>query len=50
MIPGVDMVDRMRKQCANLRYARLIEGAGHWLQQERPGEVNTALLEFLGGL
>ncbi|MEZ0349898.1 alpha/beta fold hydrolase [Mycobacterium sp. pR1184] len=28
----------------------MIEGAGHWLQQERPDEVNTALLEFLTGL
>jgi epoxide hydrolase A/B len=30
--------------------AGLMEGAGHWLQQERPGEVNAALLEFLGKL
>jgi pimeloyl-ACP methyl ester carboxylesterase len=28
----------------------LIEGAGHWVQQEKPDEVNAALLEFLGGL
>ena len=28
----------------------LIEGAGHWVQQEKPGEVNAALLDFLGGL
>ncbi|MCV7410889.1 alpha/beta fold hydrolase [Mycobacterium florentinum] len=28
----------------------MLEGAGHWLQQERPDEVNTALLEFLNGL
>jgi pimeloyl-ACP methyl ester carboxylesterase len=28
----------------------LIEGAGHWLQQERPDEINAVLLEFLGGL
>ncbi|HEX7323309.1 MAG TPA: alpha/beta hydrolase [Mycobacterium sp.] len=28
----------------------MIEGAGHWLQQERPDEVNAALLEFLTGL
>jgi pimeloyl-ACP methyl ester carboxylesterase len=28
----------------------LVDGAGHWLQQERPDEVNTALLEFLSGL
>ncbi|WP_068278102.1 alpha/beta fold hydrolase [Aldersonia kunmingensis] len=28
----------------------LIEGAGHWIQQERSGEVNEALLSFLAGL
>jgi pimeloyl-ACP methyl ester carboxylesterase len=28
----------------------MIEGAGHWLQQERPDEVNATLLEFLDGL
>jgi len=28
----------------------MIDGAGHWLQQERPDEVNAALLEFLDGL
>jgi len=28
----------------------MIEGAGHWLQQERPDEVNTALIGFLSGL
>lgn len=26
----------------------MIDGAGHWLQQERPDEVNAALLDFLG--
>lgn len=28
----------------------MLEGAGHWLQQERPAEVNAALLDFLGAL
>ncbi|QUR69186.1 alpha/beta fold hydrolase [Mycobacterium spongiae] len=28
----------------------MIEGAGHWLQQERPEEVNATLLEFLNGV
>jgi pimeloyl-ACP methyl ester carboxylesterase len=28
----------------------MIERAGHWIQQERPDEVNTALLDFLRGL
>ncbi|MBO0680760.1 alpha/beta hydrolase [Mycolicibacterium sp. S2-37] len=32
-------------------YAELmIDGAGHWLQQERPDEVNAALLDFLDRL
>ncbi|MGJ5011853.1 alpha/beta fold hydrolase [Bradyrhizobium oligotrophicum] len=50
MIPGVDMVELMRAQFDDLRYVKLIEDAGHWLQQERPAEVNSALLEFLHGL
>jgi pimeloyl-ACP methyl ester carboxylesterase len=28
----------------------LVDGAGHWVQQEKPAEVNAALLDFLGGL
>ena len=27
-----------------------IPGAGHWIQQERPDEVNRLLLGFLEGL
>lgn len=50
MLPGVDMVERMREHCADLRCVRRMEGAGHWLQQERPDEVNAALLDFLRGL
>jgi pimeloyl-ACP methyl ester carboxylesterase len=34
----------------DLRSFTLIEGAGHWVQQERPAEVNAALLAFLDGL
>lgn len=32
------------------RGTTLIDGAGHWVQQERPDEVNAALLDFLGTL
>jgi len=28
----------------------VLDGAGHWIQQERPDEVNEALLKFLSGL
>jgi len=35
---------------ADLRGTVLLEGAGHWIQQERPAEVNAALLDFLRGL
>jgi pimeloyl-ACP methyl ester carboxylesterase len=27
----------------------LVDGAGHWVQQEQPGEVTQLLLRFLGG-
>ncbi|MFG2520897.1 alpha/beta fold hydrolase [Streptomyces sp. NPDC048527] len=33
-----------------LRGHVVIDGAGHWIQQERPAEVNAALLEFLSTL
>jgi epoxide hydrolase A/B len=34
----------------NLRKTVLVKGAGHWTQQEKPAEVNTALLEFIADL
>ena len=49
-IPGVDLVEVMRQHVADLRLVRIIDGAGHWVQQERPAEVNAALATFLRGL
>ena len=49
-IPGVDLVEVMRQHVADLRLVRIIDGAGHWIQQERPAEVNAALLEWLTGI
>ncbi|CAN5297674.1 alpha/beta hydrolase [soil metagenome] len=34
----------------DLRAQVVLPGAGHWVQQERPDEVNAALLGFLRGL
>jgi pimeloyl-ACP methyl ester carboxylesterase/uncharacterized protein YhfF len=44
--PGA--LEAMQKNaCSDLRDVRLIEGAGHWVQQERPEAVAEALLAFL---
>lgn len=34
----------------NLRKKIIILGAGHWIQQERPAEINSLMLEFLASL
>jgi pimeloyl-ACP methyl ester carboxylesterase len=49
-VPGVDMVENMKRWVDDLRVCEIIDGAGHWIQQERPKEVNAALLKFLGTL
>ena len=33
--------------CTDMKDIHLIEGAGHWVQQEKSDEVNSLLLEFL---
>ncbi len=42
-----DMAVGMEAWVPNLRRTVLIEGSGHWTQQEKPAAVNAALLEFL---
>ena len=44
---GAKRVADMERVLPNLRQKLIIEGAGHWIQQERPDEVNAALIEFL---
>ena len=34
--------------CTDLRGVHLIDGAGHWVQQEQPVEVSRLLLSFIG--
>ncbi len=49
-VPGVDLVENMKRWVDDLRGCNIFDGAGHWIQQERPDEVNAALLKFLGTL
>jgi pimeloyl-ACP methyl ester carboxylesterase len=40
--------ERMQKTaCTHMVAAHLVEGAGHWVQQEQPQAVSTLLLSFL---
>jgi len=43
-------IDNLRRSVPDLRVAKILPGCGHWTQQERPAEVNTALLELLRSL
>lgn len=45
---GAKRVNELERVLPNLRQKLIIEGAGHWVQQERPNEVNAALIAFLG--
>jgi pimeloyl-ACP methyl ester carboxylesterase len=38
----------MERVLPNLKQKLIIDGAGHWVQQERADEVNAALIAFLG--
>ena len=33
--------------CTQMRGCHLIDGAGHWVQQEQPEHVSELLIEFL---
>lgn len=45
-----DNLAAMQAALPDLRHMEVVQGAGHWLQQERPEQVNQALVEFLDGL
>lgn len=42
--------EAMKQNVPNLRGLVKLPGAGHWTQQERPDEVNAAMIDFLKGL
>ena len=48
---GMDrLIPNLSKLVPNLRRTLILPGCGHWTQQERPQEVNAAVLDFLRGL
>jgi pimeloyl-ACP methyl ester carboxylesterase len=49
-VPGRDLYEDVGRHCLDLRFSTIIEGAGHWVQQEAPKQVTEALLEFLATL
>lgn len=48
--PGMDLFATAGAGCDDFRGTTLIEGAGHWVQQEAPGATNDALSAFVAGL
>jgi pimeloyl-ACP methyl ester carboxylesterase len=44
--PG-DLEKMQTSACTRMLACHLIDGAGHWVQQEQPEKVSTLLLEFL---
>ncbi|MAU05478.1 MAG: hypothetical protein CMQ06_06360 [Gammaproteobacteria bacterium] len=43
--------ERMQERaCTDMRSVHLVEGAGHWVQQEQASETSRLLLAFLDSL
>jgi len=48
--PGAkEIIENLKTFVPQLRRTIILPGCGHWTQQERPREVNTAMIEFLKG-
>ena len=48
---GMDqLLPNLGRLVPNLRKTLMLPGCGHWTQQERPAEVNAAMLDFLDSL
>jgi len=49
--PGTDqLLANLKHFAPALRSIQMIPGCGHWTQQERPNEVNTAIIDFIRSL
>lgn len=50
MFPGADVFADPGSACTDFRGTTIVDGAGHWVQQEAPDAVNAALDVFLDSL
>jgi len=50
MFGKTDFETPMRANLLDLRGCHVLEGCGHWTQQERPSQVNALLIPWLKGL
>jgi pimeloyl-ACP methyl ester carboxylesterase len=50
IIPGADMYADAGSGCTDYRGTTIVDGAGHWVQQEAPDETNRAIEAFLAPL
>jgi pimeloyl-ACP methyl ester carboxylesterase len=49
--PGTEqLLANLKHFVPALRNIQMLPGCGHWTQQERPSEVNAAIIDFLGAL
>jgi pimeloyl-ACP methyl ester carboxylesterase len=49
--PGMpEFISSLKQHVPELRETLILQGCGHWTQQERPDEISAALLRFLKGL
>ena len=44
------LTTQMKRVATDFRGVTLFPGAGHWVQQEKPAEVNAAIIAFLKGM
>jgi pimeloyl-ACP methyl ester carboxylesterase len=44
---GAKRITELERVLPNLKAKLIVDGAGHWIQQERPDEVNAGLIAFL---
>jgi hypothetical protein len=47
---GGAAIANFSKTLPGLRGSHVLSGCGHWVQQERPREVNELLVKFVKGL